>query len=140
MNRLEFDDGATRFEMVLLSSAAPPRPQTLRFQVETESTGFRARHPKAKLLTGDFESFLSGARELVADRRNDIAVAALDPEDFMLRLRRQQGAINLEGFVGRAYTDFRGWPRRHRLDFGLRLAPEELAAALDAFAGWEATA
>ncbi len=140
MNRLELGDGDTRFEMALVSSPAPPRPKTLRFTIEAESAGFLGRHAEAKVLTSDFEVFLSGARELAAGSRADIALAALDPEDFMLRLRRTNDIVNAEGFVGRAYTDFRGWPRRHRLDFGLRLTPEELAGALDAFAGWEAPA
>ncbi len=140
MNLLQLDDGASRFQLALKSSPAPPRPQMLRFAIEVESAGFLGRHAEAKVLAGDFERFLSGARELTAGQRGDTALAALDPEDFMLRLRRQNDAVNVEGFVGRAYTDFRGWPRRHRLDFGMRLTPEELAAALDAFAGWEAKA
>ncbi len=136
MNLLEFDDGDTQLQLLLLSPASPPHGPALRFRVTTESHGFRGRQPKAKILTADFEAFLAAARQLAAGDRPSVSLAALDPEDFMLRLRRQHGAVSVEGFVGEAYADFRGWPRRHRLDFGLRLTPEQLAGALDAFSGW----
>ncbi|RMH04791.1 MAG: hypothetical protein D6702_02240 [Planctomycetota bacterium] len=140
MHRLDLDDGATRVRLEFAGPLAGPRPQVFRCRADTSSCGFQARLDRVKILPDDLDRFLAAAAEVAAGDRPEAVLSALDPEDFMIRLRRQHDAVNVEGFLSRAYTDFRGWPRRHRLDFGLRLAPEVVAAELAAFAVGSAAA